>query len=141
MSDSTPSIVFAELAARRASLLARSVADLFAASPARFDRFHAVLGDLLYDFSKQRIDTETLRLLLTLAESADVAAKRDAMFRGELVNSTERRCIARCAIFPAPRSWLTASTSPLRSRPNATRCSPSPPTCAKDACAARLASR
>jgi len=86
MADSTPSIVFAELAARRASLLARSVPDLFAANPARFDRFHAVLGDLLYDFSKQRIDSETLRLLLALAEAAGVAAKRDAMFRGALVN-------------------------------------------------------
>ena len=98
MADSTPSIVFAELAARRASLLSRSVADLFAASPARFDRFHAVLGDLLYDFSKQRIDSETLRLLLTLAEAADVAGKRDAMFRGELVNPTERRAALHSAL-------------------------------------------
>jgi glucose-6-phosphate isomerase len=98
MADSTPSIVFAELAARRASLLARSVPDLFTANPARFERFHAVLGDLLYDFSKQRIDTETLRLLLTLAEAAGVAAKRDAMFRGELVNSTERRAALHTAL-------------------------------------------
>ena len=98
MTESTPAIVFAELAARRASLLARSVPDLFAANPARIDRFHAVLGDLLYDFSKQRIDTETLRLLLTLAEAADVAAKRDAMFRGELVNSTERRAALHSAL-------------------------------------------
>jgi glucose-6-phosphate isomerase len=98
MTESTPAIVFAELAARRASLLARSVPDLFAANPARFDRFHAVLGDLLYDFSKQRIDTETLRLLLALAEAADVAGKRDAMFRGERVNSTERRAALHSAL-------------------------------------------
>jgi len=56
------------------------------------------LGDLLYDFSKQRIDAETLRLLLSLAEAADVAAKRDAMFRGELVNSTERRAALHSAL-------------------------------------------
>jgi glucose-6-phosphate isomerase len=98
MTESTPAIVFAELAARRASLLARSVADLFATGPARYDRFHAVLGDLLYDFSKQRIDSETLRLLLTLAEAAEVAAKRDAMFRGEPVNSTERRAALHSAL-------------------------------------------
>jgi glucose-6-phosphate isomerase len=98
MTESTPAIVFAELAARRASLMARSVADLFAANPARCDRFHAVLGDLLYDFSKQRIDSETLRLLLTLAEAAEVAAKREAMFRGELVNSTERRAALHTAL-------------------------------------------
>ena len=98
MTESTPAIVFAELAARRASLLARSVADLFAANPARYDRFHVFLGDLLYDFSKQRINSETLRLLLTLAEAADVAGKRDAMFRGELVNSTERRAALHSAL-------------------------------------------
>jgi glucose-6-phosphate isomerase len=98
MADSTPAIVFAELAARRASLLASSIPDLFAASPGRFERFHAVLADLLYDFSKQRIDSETLRLLLNLAEAADVAAKRDAMFRGELVNSTERRAALHTAL-------------------------------------------
>ncbi len=79
-------------------MLARSVADLFAADPERFARFHATLGDLLFDFSKQRIDAETFRLLLALAEAAGVAAKRDAMFRGELVNSTERRAAMHTAL-------------------------------------------
>ena len=98
MTDSTLAIVFAELAAKRAALLARSVSDLFAADPGRFERFHAVLGDLLYDFSKQRIDGEALKLLLDLAEVAGVAAKRDAMFRGEVVNPTERRAALHSAL-------------------------------------------
>ena len=98
MADSTPAIIFAELAARRAALLARTVSDLFAADHGRFERFHASLGDLLYDFSKQRIDAETFRLLLSLADAAGVAAKRDAMFRGEPVNSTERRAALHSAL-------------------------------------------
>ena len=98
MANSTPAIVFAELAAKRAALLARSVLDLFAADPGRFERFHANLGDLLYDFSKQRLDGDGLKLLLRLAEAAGVAAKRDAMFRGELVNTTERRAALHSAL-------------------------------------------
>ena len=81
-----------------AALLARSLPDLFAADPGRFDRFHAELDDLLYDFSKQRLDAETLAALLRLAEAANVAAKRDAMFRGDPINSTERRAALHSAL-------------------------------------------
>ncbi len=98
MAETTTAIVFAELAAKRAALLARSVLDLFAADPGRFDRFHAELDDLLYDFSKQRLDGEAFALLLRLAEVANVAAKRDAMFRGDLVNTTERRAALHSAL-------------------------------------------
>jgi glucose-6-phosphate isomerase len=98
MAETTPAIVFAELAAKRAALLARSLPELFAADPGRFERFHAELDDLLYDFSKQRLDAEAFALLLRLAEAANVAAKRDAMFRGDLVNTTERRAALHSAL-------------------------------------------
>jgi glucose-6-phosphate isomerase len=98
MAETTPAIVFAELAAKRAALLARSVPELFASDPGRFERFHAELDDLLYDFSKQRLDAEAFALLLRLAEAANVAAKRDAMFRGDLVNTTERRAALHSAL-------------------------------------------
>jgi glucose-6-phosphate isomerase len=98
MAETTTAIVFAELAAKRAALLARTVLDLFATDPGRFDRFHAELDDLLYDFSKQRLDGEAFALLLRLAEAANVAAKRDAMFRGDLVNTTERRAALHSAL-------------------------------------------
>jgi glucose-6-phosphate isomerase len=68
-----------------------TIADLFAADPHRFDRFHVVFDDLLFDFSKHRLDDETFGLLIELARAAKVEARRAALFSGEPVNFTEHR--------------------------------------------------
>jgi glucose-6-phosphate isomerase len=68
-----------------------SLTALFAADPQRFDRYHVVLGDLLFDYSKHRVDDATLAALFQLARNADVEGKRDRMFKGEVVNPTEHR--------------------------------------------------
>ncbi len=83
--------IFSDLAERRREVLSRTIAAEFAADGERFHRFHIAFDDLLYDYSKQRIDAASLDLLIRLARTAEVEAKRDAMFRGDLVNSTERR--------------------------------------------------
>jgi glucose-6-phosphate isomerase len=75
---------------------------LFAADPGRAERFVAEGGGLFLDFSKNRITDETLRLLLALAEERGVAARRDAMFRGEKINTTEHRAVLHVALR-APR--------------------------------------
>ncbi|MGO9772548.1 MAG: glucose-6-phosphate isomerase, partial [Roseiarcus sp.] len=98
MTQTALSAIFSELAERRGDVLARTIGAEFAADPDRFQRFHVVLDDLLYDFSKQRIDASALALLARLADLAEVAAKRDAMFRGEIVNSTERRAALHTAL-------------------------------------------
>ena len=53
--------------------------DLFASDPQRFARFSVVLEGLLVDFSKQRIDATTLRVLIDLAETAKLAALGTAL--------------------------------------------------------------
>ena len=83
--------IFSDLAERRRDVLSRTIGAEFAADGERFQRFHVGFDDLLYDYSKQRIDAASLDLLIRLARTAEVEAKRDAMFRGDLVNSTERR--------------------------------------------------
>jgi glucose-6-phosphate isomerase len=98
MTQTALSALFSELASRSAAVLARSASAEFAADPERFRRFHATLDDLLYDYSKQRLDAATLDLLIRLAGAAEVEAKRDAMFRGDLVNSTERRAALHSAL-------------------------------------------
>jgi len=98
MTQTALSAIFSELAERRGDVLARTIGAEFAADPDRFQRFHVVLDDLLYDFSKQRIDASALALLARLADLAEVAAKRDAMLRGDLVNSTERRAALHTAL-------------------------------------------
>ncbi|MGD1037012.1 MAG: glucose-6-phosphate isomerase [Roseiarcus sp.] len=87
-----------ELAACRERVLARPIGEQFAAEASRFQRFHVVFDDLLYDYSKQRIDADALDLLIRLARAAEVEAKRDAMFRGDLVNASERRAALHTAL-------------------------------------------
>src|ERR1700735_4202787 len=88
----------ASLEAHKDAVLATSVAGEFARDPDRFGRFHVVLDDLLFDFSKQRIDASTVGLLVSLAGAAQVEAKREAMFRGDIVNPTERRAALHSAL-------------------------------------------
>jgi glucose-6-phosphate isomerase len=75
---------------------------LFAQDPARGERLVAEGAGLVLDYSKNRVDDETLRLLLQLAESEGVAARRDAMFRAEKINITEKRAVLHVALR-APR--------------------------------------
>ncbi|CAA7619818.1 glucosephosphate isomerase [Candidatus Terasakiella magnetica] len=72
--------------------------DLFAADPSRFETFSLRLGDLLLDYSKNRIDRTTLDTLIQLAQEAEVEAARAAMFAGEAINATERRPVLHVAL-------------------------------------------
>ena len=72
--------------------------DLFARDPRRFERFSRRLGDMLLDFSKNRITEETLRLLVELAREADVEGWRERMFSGDKINNTEGRAVLHVAL-------------------------------------------
>jgi glucose-6-phosphate isomerase len=71
---------------------------LFASDPGRAERFSLRVGELLLDYSKNRIIEETLALLIRLAEEADVAGWRDRMFRGDKINHTENRAVLHVAL-------------------------------------------
>jgi glucose-6-phosphate isomerase len=75
---------------------------LFADDPGRAERFSAEGAGLFLDYSKNRITDETMRLLLQLADERGVAKRREAMFAGEKINSTERRAVLHVALR-APR--------------------------------------
>jgi glucose-6-phosphate isomerase len=75
---------------------------LFADDPARAEHFSVEGAGLFLDYSKNRISSETIRLLLRLAEEREVAQRRDAMFAGEKINTTERRAVLHVALR-APR--------------------------------------
>ena len=72
--------------------------DLFAKDPKRFATFSLRLGDLLLDYSKNRITAETMTLLQSLAREAGVEAMRDKMFAGEPINLTEGRAVLHTAL-------------------------------------------
>ncbi|MFD7896037.1 glucose-6-phosphate isomerase [Streptomyces sp. NPDC059743] len=76
--------------------------ELFAADPARGTGYTLKVGDLHLDYSKHLVTDETLTLLRELAAATGVAELRDAMFRGEKINTTEDRAVLHTALR-APR--------------------------------------
>ena len=81
----------AALEAHRVEMGHQTIADLFAADPARFPRLSLRLDDLLFDYSKHRLNDATLAHLITLARAAHFEDKRAALFSGAKVNHTEHR--------------------------------------------------
>jgi len=75
---------------------------LFAADPKRFNRFSLAAGSLFFDYSKNRITPETVRLLARLAREADVAGWRRRLFKGEAVNLSEGRAALHVALRARP---------------------------------------
>src|ERR1700733_2592459 len=88
----------AKLTGLRDTVLARAARAEFADDPGRFKQFSVTLDDLLFDYSKQRIDTPILSALVELAKTAKVEAKREAMFAGEKINITEKRAVLHTAL-------------------------------------------
>jgi glucose-6-phosphate isomerase len=66
---------------------------LFAKYPNRFEQFSLQVGDILFDYSKQRITNETLQLLVALAEESQLTEHRKALFSGEKINFSEGRAV------------------------------------------------
>ena len=71
---------------------------LFAQDPGRFERFSVQFKDILFDYSKNRVTDETMRLLLNLAEEAGLPTWIEAMFSGEKINNTEGRAVLHTAL-------------------------------------------
>lgn len=79
-------------------LAATQLRDLFAADAERFTTFSAEADGMLLDFSKQRIDRETLGHLLALWAAADGPSWQARMAGGDLINHTERRAVFHMAL-------------------------------------------
>ncbi|WET70871.1 glucose-6-phosphate isomerase [Sphingobacterium sp.] len=71
---------------------------LFAADPARFEKFSIAFEDILLDYSKNRITEETKALLVQLAKECGLADAIAAMFSGERINVTENRPVLHTAL-------------------------------------------
>lgn len=98
MSQLTASPAWQALAAHQREMAGVPMRDLFAQDPQRFDRFSRRFGDILFDFSKNRITAQTFSLLLNLARQANVQAQIDAMFSGQKINTTEDRAVLHVAL-------------------------------------------
>ncbi|WP_142196066.1 glucose-6-phosphate isomerase [Streptomyces calvus] len=90
------------LAKHREELGEVRLRELFAADPGRGTAYTLRVGDLYVDYSKHLVTDGTLALLRELAAATDVFGLRDAMFRGERINTTEDRAVLHTALR-APR--------------------------------------
>ncbi|MGW3402742.1 glucose-6-phosphate isomerase [Streptomyces zhihengii] len=93
---------WAALGKHREQLGGTHLRELFEADPRRGGAYVLRVGDLYLDYSKHLVTDETLALLRDLAGATGVAALRDAMFRGEKINTTEDRAVLHTALR-APR--------------------------------------
>ena len=98
----TASSSWKALQAHMPALQAMHLRELFAADAQRGQRFTLEAAGIYLDYSKQRITEETLRLLLALADEANLSERIAAMFAGARINSTEHRAVLHVALR-APR--------------------------------------
>src|SRR5438105_11141040 len=90
------------LAAHHEKIRELDLRRLFADDPKRGERFTAEAAGIYLDYSKNRINDETLKLLLHLAHESDLRGRIDAMFGGDKINVTENRAVLHVALR-APR--------------------------------------
>ena len=93
---------FAALEAHRPAVARVPLRKRFEDDPGRFNRFTISFRDLLLDYSKNLVDDETMRLLVALADAADIEKHRAAMFSGEAINRTEKRPVLHVALRSVP---------------------------------------
>ena len=72
--------------------------EFFAEDPARGTELALTVGDLYIDYSKHRVTRETLKLLVDLARAAGLEHRRDAMFSGVHINTSEDRAVLHIAL-------------------------------------------
>jgi glucose-6-phosphate isomerase len=72
--------------------------DLFAQDNERFANHSLLALNLLFDFSRQRVTRETIRLLCDLAEARGLRERIEAMFSGQKINTTEDRAVLHTAL-------------------------------------------
>jgi len=72
--------------------------DLFRQNPSRAGEFTVLAGDIYFDYSKNRINGETMTLLLDLARAVELDKEIEAMFSGKKINETENRAVLHVAL-------------------------------------------
>jgi glucose-6-phosphate isomerase len=96
--DITTTPAWVALAAHQPVVEPLHLREIFADDPERGRELTVQAADLYIDYSKHRATRETLRLLVDLARAAEVEARRDAMLRGDHINTSEDRAVLHTAL-------------------------------------------
>lgn len=98
MSDLTRSPAWQAMLAEADRITPMKMRDAFASDPERAGRYRLQACDILLDYAKNRIDARAMASLFELARANSVETRRDAMFAGEKINSTEQRAVLHTAL-------------------------------------------
>ena len=96
--DITATAAWKALTRHHADIAGTDLRQLFAKDPDRGRELTMTVGDLYIDYSKHRVTRETLTLLVDLARAAGLEQRRDAMFAGEHINTSENRAVLHTAL-------------------------------------------
>ena len=96
------SAVWNALAAHKQEIEQLHIREMFQQEDDRFERFSIQWGELLLDYSKNRITPRTMELLVELARSVELEKKLDEMFEGAPINFTEGRAVLHTALRRPP---------------------------------------
>lgn len=98
MAGLTQSKIWKELQEQYEEIKSLEMREMFVNDPKRFEKFSLKFNDILLDYSKNRINDQTLRLLIQLAENAGLKQWTEKMFNGEKINVTEDRAVLHTAL-------------------------------------------
>ncbi len=87
-----------KLQKQAAALETVQIRELFAQDTNRAKKYSLQMGELFFDYSKNRINDETIQSLLALASEVNLKAAITAMFKGEKINQTENRSVLHVAL-------------------------------------------
>jgi glucose-6-phosphate isomerase len=96
--DVTATPAWTALSRHHAEIGQKHLREFFAEDPSRGTELSLTVGDLYIDYSKHRITRETLQLLIELARTAGLEQRRDAMFSGVHINTSENRAVLHTAL-------------------------------------------
>ncbi len=91
-------LIWQQLSRHYKAIKPQHLSSLFANDPQRFEKFSLQVDDLLVDYSKEKISTEAIDLLLDLARASQLEQFRDQLFNGDIVNFTEHRAVLHMAL-------------------------------------------
>ena len=94
----TETLAMKQLAKRKVFLSDTTILSLFNENPERFKEFSESIGDIIFDFSKNLIDTDTLNDLVKLAGQIGLKERIEDMFAGKTLNFTEGRAVLHAAL-------------------------------------------
>jgi glucose-6-phosphate isomerase len=96
--DTSTSAAWEALRHHHDQIADKNLREFFADDPNRGRELTLTVGDLYIDYSKHRVDRQTLTLLVELARAANLESRRDAMFAGEHINTSENRAVLHTAL-------------------------------------------